>query len=104
MDIQGADVHSPTFGAGTVIQQTQSMIAVDFGGNIKKFLYPSGFEAFLTADDPEIQAAVQADVAAEKAEAARRQRTEKHIAMYKAEQEKAEARRNAKPARSARKK
>lgn len=92
MDIRGKKVHSAAFGAGVVTEQAESTVTISFDNVVKKFLYPSGFDTHLVAEDPEIQKRIHAEITSEKDEMARQLRTEKRRAIIQAEQRKAEAR------------
>lgn len=54
VNLLGKKVVHSRFGTGTITNQTQTNIEVDFGGEygVKKFVYPSAFGGFLTLTDP----------------------------------------------------
>ena len=60
-------VRHKAYGVGTVVNISETIIEVDFCGQLKKFQFPKAFEAFLSTGDPELQAKVA--VAKEKLEA-----------------------------------
>lgn len=72
--------HFGKFGVGTVIEQDDTSITVEFPAKTCKFQYPAAFEKFLTAEDKdvadtisaELKAAKDAEVAAKAAEAAKK--------------------------------
>lgn len=91
MDIYDRKVRSATFGSGVVTEQSESTVSVDFNGTIKRFLYPSCFEGFLTAEDPVIQREIHSEIVSVKALEARRERTKRRNTMMLKEQQKAKA-------------
>lgn len=72
--------HFGKFGVGTVIEQDDTSITVEFPAKTCKFQYPAAFEKFLTAEDKdvadtisaELKAAKDAEEAAKAAEAAKK--------------------------------
>ena len=94
MDIQDAKVLSETFGTGTVTEQSETTVTVDFNGEVKKFLYPSVFAEYLVAENPATQAAIQSEIASIKAAEARQKRVERHREMFMVERQRAEARKS----------
>lgn len=72
--------HFGKFGVGTVIEQDDTSITVEFPAKTCKFKYPAAFEKFLTAEDKdvadtistELKAAKDAEEAAKAAEAAKK--------------------------------
>jgi len=51
MDITNQGVVHKVFGDGVVIEHAGGFVSVDFGGDVKKFQFPGGFQTFLTAKD-----------------------------------------------------
>ncbi len=47
-------VKHKTFGEGTVKSISGGYIEIDFSGQVKKFMFPKAFEAFLTTEDEEL--------------------------------------------------
>jgi len=66
MDLLGKKIKHKAFGVGTVSGQDESHITIDFPAKTSTFVYPTAFENFLTADDPDIQKAVLAEIQAAK--------------------------------------
>lgn len=60
-------VRHKAYGAGTVVNISETIIEVDFGGQLKKFQFPKAFGLFLSTDDPKLQEKIS--VAKEKTEA-----------------------------------
>lgn len=60
-------VRHKAYGEGIVVNISETIIEVDFGGQLKKFQFPKAFELFLSTDDPILQDKVS--VAKEKAKA-----------------------------------
>lgn len=56
--------HSGKFGVGTVIEQDDTSITVEFPLKTCKFQYPAAFEKFLTVEDSALADVVNADLAA----------------------------------------
>lgn len=54
MDMVGKKVTHSIFGEGHVTEQNDISIMVDFGGEVKRFLYPQAFDHHLIAMDDEI--------------------------------------------------
>lgn len=55
MDLVNRKVKSKALGIGTVVEQDDSHIIVQFSGKKSTFQYPEAFRKFLTAEDEEIQ-------------------------------------------------
>ena len=75
MDILNKNVKHKTLGMGTIIAMDEAnRITVKFAGKISKFQYPEAFEAFLVAEDIEVQSAIRVEIQSKKdaEEAARR--------------------------------
>lgn len=53
-------VQHKAYGEGVVKNITDTIIEVDFGGQLKKFQFPKAFELFLTTNDLELQLKVSA--------------------------------------------
>lgn len=67
MDILNKNVKHKTLGMGTIIAMDEAnRITVKFLGKISKFQYPEAFEAFLVAEDIELQRAIQVEIQAKK--------------------------------------
>lgn len=66
-------VRHKAYGEGTVVNISETIIEVDFGGQLKKFQFPKAFGLFLSTDDPILQDKVS--VAKEKAEAELKKKT-----------------------------
>ncbi len=68
MDIVGIKVKSTSFGEGIIIEQNERAISVAFQDGIKRLVYPSSFEAYLTAMDANIQEALLLEITSAQAE------------------------------------
>ena len=58
--------HFGKFGVGTVIEQDDTSITVEFLAKTCKFQYPAAFEKFLTAEDKDVADAISAELKAAK--------------------------------------
>lgn len=87
MKLIGENVRHKIYGVGTVIEQSSTMITVHFSSKDTKFPYPSPdtFKKFLTAENPDVQAAILDEYARAEEEAARKRAEEE--ARKKAEEE-----------------
>ena len=79
MNLLHEHVHHSQFGDGTVTNQTENVVEVEFGGEYgsRKFIYPSAFEKFLTLDDPKSHGEMDNEL--QKAEAARQAEKQRRI-------------------------
>ncbi len=64
MDLVNHKVKSKALGIGTVIEQDDSHVIVQFTAKKSTFQYPEAFRKFLTAEDDEIQQALLVEIAA----------------------------------------
>ena len=64
MDLVNRKVKSKALGIGTVVEQDDSYVIVQFAAKKSKFQYPEAFRKFLTAEDEEIQQALLTEIAA----------------------------------------
>lgn len=55
MNLKGKQVINCVFGEGTVINQDETYITVEFISKTSKFVYPEAFERFLKAKDETVQ-------------------------------------------------
>ncbi|GHV40764.1 hypothetical protein FACS189490_06450 [Clostridia bacterium] len=111
MNILNNQVTHNKYGAGTVTEQNETSLTVNFGDELgeKKFLYPSAFEAFLVLTDPAAQKAVSEECRQirDRLDAERTQRKEEYEARQEAsklvlsETKRAAAKRNAAPKKAA---
>jgi len=87
MQLIGENVCHKIYGVGTVIEQSSTMITVHFSSKDTKFPHPSPdtFKKFLTAENPDVQAAILDEYARAEEEAARKRAEE--AARKKAEEE-----------------
>lgn len=58
--------HFGKFGVGTVIEQDDTSITVEFPAKTCKFQYPAAFEKFLTAEDKDVADAISVELKAAK--------------------------------------
>ena len=77
IDLINKKIRHGKFGVGTVVEQDERSITVQFSGRISKFVYPTAFEKFISAEDEDIADAIATELKAiseakeaEKAEAA----------------------------------
>jgi hypothetical protein len=58
------DVRHRQFGAGVIIEQTDTQIVIDFGEahGVKKFFCPAIFETFIEMSDPAMQKKVEDEI------------------------------------------
>ena len=86
MQLIGETVCHKIYGVGTVIEQSSTMITVHFSAKDTKFPYPSPdtFKKFLTAENPDVQAAILDEYPRAEEEAARKRAEEE--ARKKAEE------------------
>ncbi len=89
MDVFQQQVSHRQYGIGTVIEQSESMIEVQFDGEYgnKKFLYPSAFESFLLLSSPASQEKMQQELQARQdaLEAVQKQREEAFMQRHEHE-------------------
>jgi len=87
MQLIGEKVHHRVFGVGTVTEQSDTTITVRFPAKEAKFTYPNPdtFKKFLTAENPDVQAAILDEFVRAAEEAARKKAEEE--ARRKAEEE-----------------
>ncbi len=64
MDLVNNKVKSKALGIGTVIEQDDSHIIVQFAAKKSTFQYPEAFRKFLTVEDDEIQQTLLAEITA----------------------------------------
>lgn len=64
MDLVNRKVKSKALGIGTVVEQDDSHVIVQFAAKKSTFQYPEAFRKFLTAEDEEIQQALLEEIAA----------------------------------------
>lgn len=64
MDLINYKVKSKALGSGTVVEQDDNHVIVQFAAKKSTFQYPESFRKFLTAEDDEIQKALLAEIAA----------------------------------------
>jgi len=64
MDLVNRKVKSKALGIGTVVEQNDSRVIVQFASKKSTFQHPEAFRKFLTAEDVEIQQALLAEIAA----------------------------------------
>ena len=62
MDLINYKVKSKTFGIGTVVEQDDKHVIVQFAAKKSTFQYPEAFRKFLTAEDDEIQKALLTEI------------------------------------------
>jgi len=67
INLRGKKVKHKTFGLGTVIDQDDAHVTVEFPAKTCKFVYPTAFEVFLALDEPALQSSIDAEIAAKKA-------------------------------------
>ena len=60
----GSRVFHNTFGGGVVTGRDETHIAVDFGGDVRTFIYPDVFIKFLSSTDQKLMAQVNSDIQA----------------------------------------
>lgn len=60
----GSRVFHNTFGGGVVTGRDETHITVDFGGDVRTFIYPDVFIKFLSSADQELMAQVNSDLQA----------------------------------------
>lgn len=58
----GCAVFHDVFGSGTITSIEGTILTVNFGAAIKKFVYPDVFEQFLTSADQELMEQVNRDL------------------------------------------
>jgi len=63
MNLQGQEIIHKTFGKGTVIDHSADCLAILFNEEQKRFIYPDAFTKFITATDPEVNAAIMKEIA-----------------------------------------
>lgn len=63
LNILDCSISHKLFGTGNVIEQTESMIKIQFSDGVKSFSFPSAFEKFLRCEDAFIQEQLLALVA-----------------------------------------
>ena len=76
MDLTGKQVVHEKFGTGTVTEQSESSVSVQFnaGVGLRKFLYPSAFAAFLRLCSEDDAGAMDAELEKRRSEEAARRR------------------------------
>lgn len=64
MNITNQKVRHPKFGIGTITEQTETTVTVQFIdiSGVKKFLYPSAFESFLSLNDSGLQKKIKSEL------------------------------------------
>lgn len=55
MSLKGKKVVHVKFGKGTVLEQVDNKIQIDFSGDVRKFQYPNTFKKFMKFDNDETQ-------------------------------------------------
>ncbi|MDL2288861.1 hypothetical protein LJC32_05730 [Oscillospiraceae bacterium OttesenSCG-928-F05] len=55
MNVVHAQVRHPSFGLGAVKSQSETIVEVDFSGEIKRFVYPAAFEKYLALEKPALR-------------------------------------------------
>lgn len=60
MDLLNKEVSHKVFGTGQIIQVTEATVEVQFGNEVKKFVYPDAFDQFLKLHDEEIAEEIHA--------------------------------------------
>lgn len=85
MNITSEKVKSPILGIGTIIEQGERYIKVEFAVRTSKFMFPAAFERFLEAVDKQVQAAIDALLNEMKEEKEARRPNEKVISQFKEE-------------------
>lgn len=82
MNIIGKSVKHITFGEGVIVNQYDDKIEIDFGSNIKSFLYPAAFEKFVRMVDKNAERAINKELEQLK-EAKKKVEQEKQILLYR---------------------
>ena len=85
MELVGLRVRHSGFGAGVITEQMGAYITVEFAAKTTKFVYADAFERFITAEDPDAQAAIIKEINAAKVVAEQKRQAEE--AARKAAQE-----------------
>lgn len=88
MKIEGRAVNHGKYGEGMVVGQTKTLVSVDFGGEVgvKKFMYPSAFEQFLSLKSAADQKTLEDEL---------RHRREARMEEFRQREAESEARREA---------
>lgn len=100
MDLIGIKVTHRTWGSGTVTEFNGEHVAVEFTIGVKQFVYPSAFESFLRAEDPDVQNSILNIIEAAKQEAERKRQAD--IAARRAAEERRRAANTGFPTRTTR--
>ena len=61
INLLNTKVKHKAFGMGTILEQSEKMITVQFVDKSRYFQYPEAFEAFLVAEDDGVRAEIQAE-------------------------------------------
>lgn len=62
MSLIGCKVKHKAFGSGTIINEDNSHVEVEFANKVAKFVYPDAFKKFLVAEDETIQNDIQKQI------------------------------------------
>ena len=81
----GIKVKHIVFGLGTITSFDGKCILVEFAAGEKKFVYPTAFEKFIKAEDPDIQSRIVKEI--QEAKIAEEKKKEEELERKKAEQE-----------------
>lgn len=95
MELKNQKVKHKLFGIGTVINQENGNITVQFSNKTKNFVYPNAFSEYLKAENSEIQDIILNEIQEAKVIEAERKRAEENIRKAE-EQRKAEKNSSAK--------
>lgn len=89
MNLVNQQVQHPKYGCGTIMQQSETCVIVQFGEDnaAKKFFYPAAFEKFLTLENPGMQEFVRQELQ-ERREKENEEQRRKEAAFEQAVEEK----------------
>ena len=102
MDIVGQDVKHKVFGVGTVTEMDGKQIVVRFSVGLKKFVYPSAFEDYLTLMDSAVHESIQLEILAQKKAKIEAEQLEREAAARKLAEMEYAVQHHSKQARAAR--
>lgn len=76
MELIGLKVKHGAYGVGVITEHTGIYMTIEFESKTAKFVYPTAFETFLKAEDPDIQETIIQEIKEEKAAAKQKQAEE----------------------------
>ncbi|WP_438351177.1 malate synthase [Paenibacillus sp. FA6] len=65
MNLLNEEITHKVFGIGSIVDQNESVITIDFNDHIKKFVYPDAFEKFIKLNDRNTSKSLQKIIANE---------------------------------------